>query len=274
MEKKIAFICDDARNFLVRSLITELESAEYSVSIYSTTMNAYDFIKTDFCIFIVYLDGFNEFSEKLLTDMQLVMSDKNSLRRLYIIGTDEDVKQSYNCIDVTLITHVFKRPVNMESIIRELNIINPSYTYDDSLTNIEGKTVHENRKTIMIVDDDDIYLRTIETWFSDEYNVYTAASATSAISMLNKISFDLILLDYEMPLLSGLDFLRIIRSEDKTKDLPIIFLTGKDDKETVMEILKDKPTGYLLKTTAPILLKYNIRQFFAGKSIWWKNEQE
>ena len=92
--------------------------------------------------------------------------------------------------------------------------------------------------------------------------------------MLQKVPFDLILLDYEMPLLSGLDFLRIVRSDEATKDIPVIFLTAKDDKDTVLEILKDKPTGYLLKTTAPITLKYNIKKFFEGKSIWWKAEED
>lgn len=277
MKKEIAFICDNAKNFLVRSMIDELEEAGWFVDIYSISMYSYDFTKTDFRLFILYIDEFNKEVERMLSSMQkTVMSDKNNLRQLYIVGTEEDIKQSYKFIDLTLVAHAFKRPVNVDSIIRELNIttINPEEIYNASSENIETKSLDENKKTIMIVDDDDIYLRTIENWFTTEYNVYTTASATSALSMIKKIHFDLILLDYEMPLLSGLDFLRLVRSDDVSKDIPVIFLTAKDDKDTVLEILKDKPTGYLLKTTAPITLKYNIKKFFEGKSIWWKAEED
>ncbi len=274
MEKELAFICDNANNFLVRSMIDELEAAGWEVSAYSSAMNN-DFKKTDFSMFIIYLDEFNQDIERLLREMQTVLSAKNKLRRLFIIGTDENINQTYRFIDLALVTHAFKRPVNVDSIIRELNIMYPSTdTKEESIENIEGKPRNENKKTIIIVDDDDIYLKTIETWFTNEYNVYTASSVTSARSMLQKVPFDLILLDYEMPLLSGLDFLRIVRSDEATKDIPVIFLTAKDDKDTVLEILKDKPTGYLLKTTAPITLKYNIKKFFEGKSIWWKAEED
>ncbi|MCR5763750.1 MAG: response regulator [Treponema sp.] len=278
MKKEVAFICDNARNFLVRSMLDELKEAEWTAEIYSTSMSNYDFTKTSYKLFIIYIDDFNKDTEKMLSSMQkMVMNDKSNTKQLYIVGTEEDIKQAYKFIDLTLVAHAFKRPVNVDSIIRELNIniTNPASDIDSkSIESIKAKLRNENKKTIMIVDDDDIYLRTIENWFISDYNVYTTASATSALSMVKSIPFDLILLDYEMPVLSGLDFLRIIRSEEKTKNIPVIFLTAKDDKNVVLEILKDKPTGYLLKTTAPITLKYNIKQFFEGKPIWWKSEDE
>ena len=75
-------------------------------------------------------------------------------------------------------------------------------------------------------------------------------------------------------MLSGLDVFRILRSEPETASIPLVFLTAKDDKKICLEILEEKPDGYLLKTTAPILLKYNIRNFFEGKKLWWKPSEE
>lgn len=270
MRTKLAFLCDDSNQFLVKSMVAELREAGYEVDVYPMGINAYGFIKSEHKIFIVYMDGFSLESEKFLGSIDVAMADKKKERRLYLIGTDEDLKQANLNIDHTLITHSFRRPVDMESVLKELSIINPSYTYDNSLKISEDTLQEQGRKTILIVDDDDIYLRNIEGWFTDEYKVYTAASVTSALSLLKKASIDLILLDYEMPLLSGLDFLRILRSEPATEKIPIIFLTAKDDKEIILEILKEEPTGYLLKTTAPILLKHNIKNFFDGKELWWK----
>ncbi|MBQ9538637.1 MAG: response regulator [Treponema sp.] len=272
MKNKVAFICDEMNHFLVRSMVSELREAGYSVDVYPININAYSFSSSDHGVFIVYMDGFSTDSEKLLASLDIVMGDKKKERRLYLIGSDEDLKKAYSHIELTLVTHAFKRPVNMESVLKELSIINPSYSYDGSLKIPGSITVNISRKSILIVDDDDVYLRNIETWFSDDYNVYTAASVTSALSLLKRVRTDLILLDYEMPLLSGLDFLRILRSEPATEKIPIIFLTAKDDKEIILEILKEGPTGYLLKSTAPILLKHNIKNFFDGKELWWKSE--
>lgn len=272
MKTKVAFICDETNHFLVRSMVAELREAGYDVDVYPMSTNAYSFISSEHGIFIIHMDGFSSDSGKFLGSLEVVMGDKKKERRLYLIGTDENLRQASSCIEQTLVTHAFRRPVNMESVLKELSIINPSYSYDGSLKIADGMAQDSSRRTILIVDDDDIYLRTIESWFTDEYNVYTAASVTSALSLLKKARTDLLLLDYEMPLLSGLDFLRILRSEPATEKIPIIFLTAKDDKDIILEILKEGPTGYLLKTTAPILLKHYIRNFFEGKEFWWKDE--
>ena len=272
MNTKVAFLCDEGNHFLVRSMVSELREAGYEVDIYPTGINVFSFMSSEHNIFIVYMDGFTSSVENLLRSIGVVVGDKKKERRLYLIGTEETLKQAYTCTEMTLVTHAFKRPVSMESVLKELRIFNPSYSYDGSIKIADGATPDVTRKTILIVDDDDIYLRTIESWFTNDYNVYTAASVTSALSLLKKIPTDLILLDYEMPLLSGLDFLRILKSEPATEKIPVIFLTAKDDKDIILEILKDGPTGYLLKTTAPILLKHNIKNFFDGKEVWWKDE--
>lgn len=272
MSTKLAFICDNGSHFLVRSMVSELREAGYEVDIYPTGINTRSFMDSEHSIFIVYMDGFTGSHEKFLRSIGLVVGDKKKVRRLYLIGTEEDLRQAYACTEMTLVTHAFKRPVSMESVLKELRIFNPSYSYDGSVKTADETNLDVTRKTILIVDDDDIYLRTIESWFTNEYNVYTAASVTSALSLLKKIPADLILLDYEMPLLSGLDFLRILKSDPATEKIPVIFLTAKDDKDIILEILKDGPTGYLLKTTAPILLKHSIKSFFEGKKHWWKDE--
>lgn len=73
---------------------------------------------------------------------------------------------------------------------------------------------------------------------------------------------DLILLDYEMPVISGPQVLEMIRSETKVDSIPVIFLTGKGDRESVMKVLELKPDGYLLKTTDKAALLKSLEDFF------------
>ena len=58
---------------------------------------------------------------------------------------------------------------------------------------------------------------------------------------------DLILLDYEMPVCDGRQTLEMIRADDEISDIPVIFLTGVNDREHIEPILALRPAGYLLK---------------------------
>ena len=80
---------------------------------------------------------------------------------------------------------------------------------------------------------------------------------------------DLILLDYEMPVTSGPQVLEMIRSETKTDTIPVIFLTGKGDRESVMKVVALKPDGYLLKSMEKAALLKSLEEFFEKK----KHEQ-
>ena len=87
----------------------------------------------------------------------------------------------------------------------------------------------------------------------------------NAITYLAKNKPDLILLDYEMPVITGAKVLEMIRSEVATASLPVIFLTSKGDKQSVMEVLKLKPEGYLLKTMTPGEILQALEDFFVKR---------
>lgn len=103
------------------------------------------------------------------------------------------------------------------------------------------------RKHILVVDDDSSVLKLIKSHLSERYDVATAISGKVAMKFLENKRTDLILLDYEMPEENGAAILNKIRSSEKLKDLPVVFLTGVSDKEKIKEVLLLKPQGYLLK---------------------------
>ena len=70
---------------------------------------------------------------------------------------------------------------------------------------------------------------------------------------------DLILLDYEMPVMNGVQTFEAILSEENLKDIPVVFLTGVSDAGYVTEALKKKPAGYVLKSEKEEIIKSKIK---------------
>ena len=93
------------------------------------------------------------------------------------------------------------------------------------------------KKTILYIDDIKTNLFTMESVIenlADElYDVVTAESAMSGLEILLKQKVDLILLDVMMPEIDGFEAAKMIKSNKKTKNIPIIFLTAKNDDKTI-----------------------------------------
>ena len=119
------------------------------------------------------------------------------------------------------------------------------------------------RKHILVVDDDPLILKLIRAYLQDDYKVSVVNSGKIAIDFLLKYKPDLILLDYLMPLYNGATVLKIIQSKPNTKDIPVFFLTGKTDIDTVAECLAFHPAGYIVKPVAKAALLERLRKFFA-----------
>ena len=80
------------------------------------------------------------------------------------------------------------------------------------------------------------------------YEVTLINKGKNVFRYLEKYKVDLILLDYIMPEMDGPEVLKLLRAHPDYKDIPIVFLTGVSDKETVVKTLVElKPQGYILK---------------------------
>ncbi len=102
-------------------------------------------------------------------------------------------------------------------------------------------------------------------WLKDTYRISPMNSGANAIARLANNHVDLILLDYEMPVTTGPQVLEMLRADSNPADIPVIFLTGKNDKESIMTVPALKPVGYLLKTITKNDLKDSLSKFFSSK---------
>ncbi|MCR5324662.1 MAG: response regulator [Lachnospiraceae bacterium] len=170
--------------------------------------------------------------------------------QLIFIGAKEDLKIVCQHIPKGLLCRTFPRPVDNAEFV---SVVKKYYDKVES---------GELKKRILIVDDDPQYLGLVRQWLSEDYNVSLASSGIQAIKYLGKNKVDLILLDHEMPVTSGPQVLEMLRSDEETKTIPVMFLTGKSDKESVMAVVALHPEGYFLKSISREKLLKELKEFF------------
>lgn len=125
----------------------------------------------------------------------------------------------------------------------------------------------DGRPRILIVDDSMTVRQHMSELLSEDYDITLAESSLAAIRNITLNKPDLVLLDYEMPVCDGRQTLEMIRSDEALADTPVIFLTGRNDPESVKKVMSLKPAGYLLKHLESAEIKKNIDCFFEKGSI-------
>ena len=129
-----------------------------------------------------------------------------------------------------------------EAIVRRLGM-----TKEELEEAAQATEAPDGRNMILIVDDNAATLRSIKGMLEDKYKVVMAPSGIKAMTLIGKKRPDLILLDYEMPVVDGRQTLEMIRADEELQSIPVIFLTGIGDREHIEAVLNLRPAGYMLK---------------------------
>lgn len=122
-----------------------------------------------------------------------------------------------------------------------------------------------NEINILIVDDNPGNLLALESILnSPDYRLYKAENGTEALRLILHEDFSLVILDVHMPGIDGFEVANQIKGRDKTKHIPIIFLTGtvpEDDKRTIFRGYSTGAIDFLTKPVDPIILKSKVSAF-------------
>lgn len=120
---------------------------------------------------------------------------------------------------------------------------------------------------ILLVDDDAKNLQVAMSILKD-YSVIYAQSGKKALELVSEHDFDLILLDVVMPSIDGYEVCRSLKQNDKTKEIPIIFLTVKDDERDILRGFEFGAVDYITKPFYPaVLLKRVDSHLLLSKSL-------
>lgn len=119
-------------------------------------------------------------------------------------------------------------------------------------------------KRILVVDDDMMCLRTVQKYLTEEgFDVLGALSGMQAIHIVEEAKLDLLLLDIEMPGLSGFAAIEQIRALQNGKNLPVIFFTGRKDRDTVKCCAAIGAEGYIMKPVEKKILMERVEDVFS-----------
>ncbi len=102
---------------------------------------------------------------------------------------------------------------------------------------------------VLVVDDFATMRRIVKNILRelDFKDIVEAENGAAAVKILESQDIDLIVSDWNMPKMTGLELLKWVRANDKTKDLPFLMVTAEAQKENVMEAVKAKVSNYIVK---------------------------
>jgi len=243
-------IVSEVQSYLIVSLQEKLAEVNCKVTKVQANQDLLSKIKEE--LDMIFIFG----TEDLLNQRQGLTYLKDKALEddvpIFVSGDPQELLEIQKDIPLHLIQKEFPRPINVNEVAEAI----------DSYLKIFGK---QNKKKILVVYDSGAMLRNVKGWLEDKYQVILANSGAMAIKYLSTNRPDLVLLDYEMPIVDGKQVLGMIRSETEFSDIPVIFLTSKGDKESVMQVMDLKPDGYLLKTMPPEQIKKSVDTFFEKK---------
>jgi PleD family two-component response regulator len=126
----------------------------------------------------------------------------------------------------------------------------------------------DRKLSILAVDDSPVILNSVSSVLSSYYKVYTLPKPLELVKVLQKLTPELFLLDYQMPELSGFDLIPIIRSMPEHADTPIIFLTSIGTLDNVTAALALGASDFVVKPFDPEILREKISKHIVRKKLF------
>lgn len=240
-------IIAEARGYLLISMETAFKNASYRFFTLPADTNAIKNLPESIDGILLYVE------EKLLEHLQTLtfLRDRTIADGIpiFVLGNMHNLELLKDIIPEHIIKLKFVRPLNVH-----INILVKQIS--------ECIDQNKGRRTILIVDDSGAWLRNAKGWLEEKYSVSLANSGAMTIKYLTLNRPDLILLDYDMPIVDGKQVLEMIRAEAEFTTIPVMFLTNMGDTSSIMKVRDLRPEGYLLKTMTPQLIVKTVDDFF------------
>lgn len=241
-------VLGEKETFLIRVLLKKLKDADIDCEFVPWSVDNINAKWEGTGLVTIFMDDGGRPDDRILQFLKDKLSESET--KVIPIGESNDLKTVTDRLTIDHVYMGFPRPLDNDAYIK---------TVREAMSKAAAG---EFRKSILIVDDDPNYMGLVREWLKGTYKVAMANSGLQALKWLGKNKADLILLDHEMPVTSGPQVLEMLRSEEETRDIPVMFLTGKSDKKSVMSVVALKPEGYFLKSIGKDELIENLEKYF------------
>lgn len=117
---------------------------------------------------------------------------------------------------------------------------------------------------ILIVDDFSTMRRIIKNLLRDLgfTNTSEADDGQTALPMLQNGNFDFLVTDWNMPGMTGIELLKVVRADDRLKDLPVLMVTAEAKRDQIVAAAQAGINGYIVKPFTAAVLKEKIEKIF------------
>ncbi|TWI08009.1 chemotaxis response regulator CheY [Aerolutibacter ruishenii] len=117
---------------------------------------------------------------------------------------------------------------------------------------------------ILIVDDFSTMRRIVKNLLNDLgfFNTTEADDGTTALAELRRAPFDLVITDWNMPGMPGIDLLKAIRADDTLKAIPVLLVTAEAKREQIIEAAQAGVNGYVIKPFTAATLGDKLAKIF------------
>ena len=124
---------------------------------------------------------------------------------------------------------------------------------------------YDKNMKVLVVDDFSTMRRIVKNILRQLgfVNIVEADDGTTAVGILEREKVDLIISDWNMPNMTGIELLRHVRSTEELKDLPFLMVTAEAQQENIIEAVKAKVSNYIVKPFTADTLNEKIEKIFS-----------
>ncbi|MCL2224503.1 MAG: diguanylate cyclase [Defluviitaleaceae bacterium] len=117
----------------------------------------------------------------------------------------------------------------------------------------------KKKYSILVTDDERANISILRNILGEDYTIYAAGDGQDAIDTADEFLPDVILLDIIMPGMDGYDVIKVLKKAEKTKDIPVIFITGLDNADAEEKGLAMGAADYIAKPFNSSIVKLRVR---------------
>ena len=192
-----------------------------------------------------------------------VMSNEQKAKVIVLSG-DTDMQRRGHIFDAGILDYFSKT--------------SPTHMIIEGIKNLLCTVERNKAINILIVDDSSFMRRMLKSILSPrKFNIFEAKDGVEGLEVLNKEDIHLVLLDYEMPDMDGIELLEKVKKDIRFLELPIIMLSGNDSKDVVARALKNGASDFLKKpfATEELLLKCDlqVKDYISVQRVKQKEEE-
>lgn len=253
IDKRILITSDNKSEFVIQSVFNEMKRRGYEVIICNNTIDDIRENGKDIKVYLISIDS-AEFIKDTLIFIKDICFDTNKEIALY--GDRLNIKEAARFIKVENVSMEFPRPTDSKQISNGLEEL------------AKEAQERQEKKRILLIDDDPEFLRRTQEMIQNQYKTFMATSATAGMMVLAKHKVDLILVNYLLPVINGIQFAKSLQLEDKTKDIPLIFINSTPSSNVVSESKKVGAVNCIQKSKMENELVTALSDYFVEKD--WK----